>query len=129
MRAVAEHSERVRVGWIDTDAGGRIHFTAPFRWAELAEIGLFRKLGLLGAGCGDYPRRQVEAEYRRVLVFDDEVEIRLRVDSVGRTSIRFSWAAWHEGEIAISGGHTAVHVDGDGRPAPVDDRIRALLSG
>jgi len=31
------HIERSRVAWVDTDAGGRIHFTAAFRWAELAE--------------------------------------------------------------------------------------------
>ena len=28
-----EHVERTRVAWVDTDAGGRIHFTAAFRWA------------------------------------------------------------------------------------------------
>jgi YbgC/YbaW family acyl-CoA thioester hydrolase len=126
---MAEHSERMRVGWIDTDAGRRIHFTVAFRWAETAETGLYRKLGLLEEGRGDYPRRQVEAEYLRVLVFDDEVEMRIRVESVGRTSIRFAWEAIHAGEIAIQGGHTIVHVGADGRPEPIDDRARTLLVG
>ena len=126
---MAEHSERVRVGWIDTDAGGRIHFTVAFRWAELAETGLYRKLGLIQDGRGDYTRRHVEAEYKRVLVFDDEVEIRLRVDAVGTTSVRFAWDAWHDGEVAISGRHTVVQVDEQGRPEPIDDRTRALLAG
>ena len=116
---MAEHSERMRVGWIDTDAGGRIHFTVAFRWAEAAETGLYRKLGLLEEGRGDYPRRRVEADYLRVLVFDDEVEVRIRVESVGRTSIRFAWEVMHDGEVAITGGHTIVHVDADGRPAPL----------
>ena len=49
---MAEHSERMRVGWIDTDAGGRIHFTVAFRWAEATETGLYRKLGLLEEGRG-----------------------------------------------------------------------------
>jgi YbgC/YbaW family acyl-CoA thioester hydrolase len=125
---VAEHSERVRVAWVDTDAGGRIHFTAVFRWAELVEMGLYRKLGLLEEGRGDYPRRRVEAEYLRVLVFDDEVELRIRVESVGRTSIHFVWEGVHDGEVAIVGTHTIVHVDGNGRPAPIGDRERALLT-
>jgi len=125
---VAEHSERVRVAWIDTDAGGRIHFTAVFRWAELAETGLYRKLGLLEQPRGDYPRRRVEAEYLRVLVFDDEVELRIRVESVGRTSINFAWEGVRDGELAITGAHTMVHVDADGRPAPIGDRERALLT-
>jgi len=50
----------VSVAWVDTDAGGRIHFTAAFRWAELAETALMRRLGLIGATWGDYPRRKVE---------------------------------------------------------------------
>jgi acyl-CoA thioesterase FadM len=126
---VAEHTESVRVGWIDTDAGGRIHFTAPFRWAEAAETGLYRKLGLIDRGRGDYPRRKVEAEYLRVLVFEDEVELTIRVDAVGRTSVRFVWEGVHDGEVAVRGAHTIVHVDGAGRPVPVDDQTRALLTG
>jgi acyl-CoA thioester hydrolase len=126
---MAEHSERVRVGWIDTDAGGRIHFTVAFRWAEMAETGLYRKLGLIHEGRGDYPRRHVEADYLSVLVFDDEVEMWIKVESVGRTSIRYVWEAIHEGEVAITGGHTIVCVDAEGRPAPIDDRSRELLTG
>ena len=97
--------------------------------AEVAETGLYRKVGLLREGRGDYPRRHVEADYLRVLVFEDEVELRIRVDEVGRTSIRFVWEAIHEGEVAIAGSHTIVQVDADGRPFPIDDRARALLTG
>lgn len=32
--AAPRHVAQSRVAWIDTDAGGRIHFTAAFRWAE-----------------------------------------------------------------------------------------------
>jgi acyl-CoA thioester hydrolase len=39
---VVEQVERARVAWVDTDAGGRIHFTAAFRWAEAAETELMR---------------------------------------------------------------------------------------
>src|SRR5919202_6567530 len=91
LRTMAvEQVERTRVAWVDTDAGGRIHFTAAFRWAELAETALIRRLGLLN-GWGDYPRRYAEAEYRRVLRFADEIEIRLSVEHVGTTSIGYAW--------------------------------------
>ena len=69
--------ERFRVAWVDTDTGGRIHFTAAFRWAEVTETSLYRRLGLLRGELADFPRRHVEAEYFRVLVFEDEVEVRL----------------------------------------------------
>jgi acyl-CoA thioester hydrolase len=126
---VAEHTERVRVGWIDTDAGGRIHFTVVFRWAETAETGLYRKLGLLDERKGDYPRRHVEADYLRVLRFEDEVELTIRVEAVGRTSVRFAWEGMHDGEVAVRGTHTIVRVDEGGRPTPIDDRTRSLLAG
>ena len=87
--APVEHVERPRVAWVDTDAGGRIHFTAAFRWAEMAEVGLRRKLGLV-EGWGDYPRRRVEAEFLKVLVFEDEIEVRIRVERLGTSSI--TWA-------------------------------------
>jgi len=124
---VAEQRERFRVAWIDTDTGGRIHFTAAFRWAEATETSLYRRLGLLRGQLADYPRRHVEADYLRVLRFEDEVEVRLRVAKVGRTSVTFSWDVLHEGEVSIRGTHTVVRVDEGGRPKPIDDRHRERL--
>src|SRR6266511_2351460 len=81
-RKAPRHVARSRVAWIDTDAGGRIHFTAAFRWAEAAETALLRSLGLLD-DWGDYPRRAVEAEYLAVLRFEDEFELELTAENVG----------------------------------------------
>jgi acyl-CoA thioester hydrolase len=119
--------ERRRVAWVDTDAGGRIHFTAAFRYAEAAETSLMRAAGLL-EDWGDYPRRHVEAEFRRVLRFEDELEVRLHVDGVGTTSITYGWEIAKDGEVYIEGRHTVVHVDGAGRPEALPDRVRAALS-
>jgi acyl-CoA thioester hydrolase len=123
-----DHVERLRVGWVDTDAGGRIHFTAAFRWAEVAETGLMRKLGLLERW-GHYPRRRVEAEFHKVLVFEDEIEAQIRVERVGRTSITYTWTISKEGEPYIEGRHTVVHVDGDGRPERLSAEVRTALGG
>jgi YbgC/YbaW family acyl-CoA thioester hydrolase len=123
-----EQRLRRRVAWVDTDAGGRIHFTAVFRYAEAAETELARELGLLD-GWGSYPRRRVEADYLRVLVFDDEVEVRLAVERVGRTSITYAWTITRDGEVCVEGRHTAVHVDAEGRPAELPSELRARLVG
>jgi YbgC/YbaW family acyl-CoA thioester hydrolase len=125
---MANHVERFRVRWHDTDASSRIHFTNAFLWAEIAEAALVRNAGIDVAELIDYPRRHVEAEYLLPLRFDDEVELRLRVDSVGTTSVTFSWDVVVKGDtIAIRGRHTAVRVDSDGRPAPIDDATRRRL--
>jgi acyl-CoA thioester hydrolase len=122
-----EHVVRTRVAWVDTDAGGRIHFTAALRWAELAEAELRRELGLM-EGWGSYPRRRVEADFHKVLVFDDEVDVRIRPEHVGRTSITWVWEILRGGELCVDGRTVVVHVDGKGRPAPITDRERAALS-
>lgn len=121
------HTERTRVAWIDTDAGGRIHFTAVFRWAEAAETALLRSVGLLDEWA-DFPRRAVEAEYLAVLRFEDEIEIELRPEHVGTTSISYGWDIRRNGELCIRGRHTVVHVDAGGRPAPLPEALRRALS-
>jgi acyl-CoA thioester hydrolase len=121
------HVERTRVAWVDTDAGGRIHFTAAFRWAEAAETALGRSLGLL-EDWGDLPRRAVEAEYLQVLRFEDEIEVELAPERVGTTSVTYAWQIRRGGEVCVRGRHTAVHVDADGQPAPLPETRRRSLS-
>ena len=118
---------RTRVAWVDTDAGGRIHFTAAFRWAEAAETALVRELGLLD-DWGDYPRRAVEAEYLAVLRFEDEIEVDLQPVHVGTTSIAYEWEIRRDGEVCIRGRHTVVHVDESGGSAPLSEQVRRALS-
>ena len=125
---MAEQVEPGRVQWVDTDAGGRIHFTAAFRWAELAEVALRRKLGLV-EGWGDYPRRRVEAEFLQVLVFEDEIEIRILPERLGETSITWAFEIARDGEVCVRGSLVVVHVDAEGRPAPLTQKERAALSG
>lgn len=128
MSSGAEQVERMRVAWVDTDAGGRIHFSNAFRWAEVAETSLMRRVGMLH-GWGDFPRKHAEAEFHEVLRFDDEFEVRLRVERVGTTSITYAWTIERDGQVCVTGRHTVVNVDGEGRPTPIRDEIRTALSG
>jgi acyl-CoA thioesterase FadM len=120
--------ERSRVAWVDTDAGGRIHFTAAFRWAEAAETALLRSLGLLDEWA-NYPRRAVEAEYLVVLRFEDEFELELTPVHVGTSSVTYGWEIRRTGDVCIRGRHTVVRVDSAGRPAPLDTAARRALAG
>jgi acyl-CoA thioester hydrolase len=124
---VIEHIEHLRVAWVDTDAGGRIHFSNVFRWAEEAETALRRKLGLL-EGWGDYPRKRAEAEFHQVLRFEDEIDVRITPEGVGTTSITWRFEITRDGELCVDGRLVVVHVDEDGRPAQLTERERELLS-
>ncbi len=122
----ASRSECRRVLFVDTDAGGRIHFTAALRWDEAVEHRLIRDLDPAG-DIGRWPRRHVEATYHLPLVFDDEVEVRLQVAQVGTTSVRWLWQLARDGQICVEGQHTTVHVGLDGAPEPVPGQLGALL--
>jgi acyl-CoA thioester hydrolase len=123
----AARSERRRVLFADTDAGGRIHFTATLRWAEAVEHRLVRELDP-GCDIGRWPRRHVEATYHLPLGFDDEFELRLHVERVGSTSVGWAWAVVCDGATCIEGRHTTVHVGEDGTPEPVRAELRSLLA-
>jgi acyl-CoA thioesterase FadM len=122
------HVEHMLVAWADTDAGGRNHWSAVFRWAEAAEHGLLRSIGWHSSEAGSYPRRATEAVYHRPLRFGERFELRIGVEKVGVSAVTFGWQVVRDGETCIEGGHTVVHVGGDGRPAPWPDRLRAGLA-
>lgn len=103
--------------WADTDAGGRIHHTAAFRWAENTEHAFYRTLGLITVG--NFVRRHVEATYHHPLVFGDDIDVILTVERTGTTSITYAWHVLHNETSCIDGRSVVVHVDKDGTPAPL----------
>jgi len=94
----------IRILFIDTDASGRIHYTALLRYFEAAEIELFR-----AAGAQEerdevaFPRVHVECDYRAAVYFDDELVIELSIGNMGRSSIELLYRAMKKGVVAASG--------------------------
>jgi acyl-CoA thioester hydrolase len=123
---VQRRHKRIRVPWVDTDASGRIHYTAAFRWVELAEIELFRDHNLM-ADRNRYPRRNVEAEFLGPIEFDDELDIELSVDRIGRSSLTFKWSARKVDEVVARGSQTIVYVDGAGQSTALPEAVRQRL--
>jgi YbgC/YbaW family acyl-CoA thioester hydrolase len=130
MAEPASITIRRRVQWHDTDASTKYHNTAPLRFMEEAEGALLHGLGLVREVYGWLPRRQVTIEYLRPLRFWDEIEVSVRVEEVGRTSVTYGFDITRDGERAAEGRVVAVLIDGDGAPRawPEDDR-RLLLEG
>ena len=94
------HSESVRVEFVDTDAGGRIHHTAALRWAERAEHQLLRAIGWPELTC--FPRRHVVAEFLAPLRFGDEVRVEIQPTAVGQTSITYGWTVLRGVELCAA---------------------------
>lgn len=131
------HVEPVRVEFVDTDAGGRIHHTAALRWAERAEHQLLRAAGW--SQLTTFPRRHVVVDFLAPLRFGDEVRVEIAATHVGRTSITYGWrvvrdvrdAGGPDGAgtelVCVEGSTTCVHVDGEDRPVEVPAPLRAGL--
>ena len=81
-----------RILFIDTDASGRIHYTALFRYFEAAEIEFFRATGVLHSHAGvSFPRVHVECDYRTAIRFDDLAVFEVSVGKIGSRSIHLKF--------------------------------------
>jgi YbgC/YbaW family acyl-CoA thioester hydrolase len=123
-----EHTERMRVNWVDTDASGRIHYTAALRYFEVPEHAVMREI--FGNGLFEMPRVHVEADYQNELRYPDEFDCTARIVRVGRTSVHWEYEIVRaDGVRAITGKIVAVGVGPDGRPAEIPDALRRKVEG
>lgn len=97
----------LRIQFVDTDASGRIHYTAILRHFETAEVEFFRHLGIVYNHITmkdvSLPRVHVEADYSLPLTYDDPVEIEVTVPRVGEKSFTLAFDVLHEGRSAARG--------------------------
>jgi acyl-CoA thioester hydrolase len=120
---VAEHppfrfSARTRVGFSDTDAQGIVYYGRYNPYFDLARVEYLRALGLLRRFVdGDFVMRASSVEYHAPAMFDDEIEVFLRIARIGRTSVTFDFAAYREPDdtLMVTASQTMVFVDLAGR--------------
>jgi len=127
MAASIELERRLR--WADSDAAGRLHFPRIFEIVEEAESELVRRIGWpMNRSMGyDFPRVNINCNYRRVLELDALFKLRLSVGKLGRTSIRYDYQVFDVvGEIAIEGTMTLVVLQ-HGKAVEIPTTLRAAL--
>ena len=127
MPASIELERRLR--WADADAAGRLHFPRIFEIVEEAESELVRKIGWpMNRTMGyDFPRVNIECNFKHVLELDALFRLRLVVDKLGRTSIRYRYLVFNiEDEVAIEGTMTLVVLK-NGKPAEIPVSLRTAL--
>lgn len=104
---------RRRVQFAETDMAGIVHFSWYFRYMEEAEHALWRSLGLqIAPADGDigWPRVSASCDFKAPLHFEEEFEVRVRVEAVGRRSIRYGFTLARGEEILATGSMTSVCV-------------------
>jgi acyl-CoA thioester hydrolase len=92
------YSAYARVAFSDTDAQGVVYYGRYMPYFDLARTEFHRHLGGPGLGDADFAMRATTVEYHAPARFDDMLEIFVRVERIGRTSITYDHAAYRIGE-------------------------------
>ena len=123
----------VRIRFVDTDASGRIHYTAMLRYFEAAEFEFLRSRGVSYHGFPDFgfPRVHVECDYMGATKCDDLLSIGVEVARVGTSSFTYAFEATGAGRALAKGKITVVCLAREtGRPVALPEAFRhALTSG
>ena len=130
---MAEHhpfrfSARTRVGFSDTDAQGIVYYGRYNPYFDTARVEYLRNLRLLHpVGGGDFVMRASSVEYHAPAVFDDEIDVHIRLARFGSTSATFECAAYRVPDdlLLVTAAQTLVLVDLEERRAvPIPDAYR-----
>jgi acyl-CoA thioester hydrolase len=124
-------SARTRVGFSDTDAQGIVYYGRYNPYFDLARVEYLRMLGLLHRReGGEFVMRANDVEYFAPAMFDDEIEVFVRVRRIGRTSVTFEFAACLPGEVLMVTAHqTLVYVDlAERKACTVPEGFRAAVT-
>jgi acyl-CoA thioester hydrolase len=129
MKPPFKFSAPTRVGFSDTDAQGIVYYGRYNPYFDLARVEYLRSLGLLQARgeVGDFVMRANDVEYFAPAVFDDEIEVFVRVARIGRTSVTFAFAAYRvpDDVLMVTAHQTLVYVDlAERKACPVPDAFR-----
>ena len=123
MKAPFKFSARTRVGFSDTDAHGIVYYGRYLPYFDLARVEYHRNLGLLGMDIGaegqEFVMRAVSIEYHAPAVFDDLIDVYVRLSKIGRTSATYELAAYRARDdvLMVTATQTLVLVDLDERKA------------
>jgi acyl-CoA thioester hydrolase len=89
-----KYAAYARVGFSDTDAQGVVYYGRYMPYFDLARTEYHRHLGRVHLGDVDFAMRATTVEYHAGARFDDLLEVFVRVDRIGTTSITYDHAAY-----------------------------------
>jgi YbgC/YbaW family acyl-CoA thioester hydrolase len=105
------YSALARVGFSDTDAQGVVYYGRYMPYFDLARTEYHRHLGRPHGENVDFAMRAVTVEYFAGAKFDDLLEIFVRVERIGTTSITYDHAAYRldaSGDTLMATAHATV---------------------
>jgi acyl-CoA thioester hydrolase len=107
------YSALTRVWFSDTDAQGVVYYGRYMPYFDHARIEYHRHLGHLALGPNEFAMRASAIEYLAPARFDDLLEVFVRTERVGRTSVTFDHAAYRleDDRLMVTAKQTLVLID------------------
>jgi len=126
------YSHRLSVRFRDCDAMGHVNHAVYFTYFEQCRLTFWRDLTGWPSPHTRVILARAECDYRAPAHFGDELEVRLNVGEIGRSSfvLVYEMAAVATGGIVATGRTVMVSYDYDAqKPMPLPDETRRLLMG
>jgi len=83
-----------RVGFSETDAQGVVYYGRYLPYLDVARVEYHRHLGRIHLGGVDFAMRALTIGYVAPARFDDLLEVFVRIEQIGTTSITYDHAAY-----------------------------------
>ncbi len=123
-----------RAQFHETDLAGIVHFSWYFKYMEEAEHALWRSVGLSISSPKPefgFPRVNATCDFKAALKFEDEFEVHIAVEAIGRRSIRYACSLLRGSDVVAIGSMTSACVtrdeNGHVRSVEVPDAIASRL--
>lgn len=127
------HVFPVRVYYEDTDLAGIVYYANYLRFIERARTEWVRGLGVdqarLKADQGlVFAVRRVEADYLSPARFDDLLEVRTSLLTLGGARLALRQEVWRDATLLFAARIDLVALQADGRPARLPAELRESLA-
>ena len=126
-----KYSALTRVGFSDTDAQGIVYYGRYLPYFDLARVEYHRHLGLLHVDeQHELVLRASIVEYFAPAVFDDLLEVFVRLSRIGTTSATYEFAAYRVEDdlLMVTARQTLVLVDLEERRArPISSMFKEVI--
>jgi acyl-CoA thioester hydrolase len=130
----AESTSTLRVRYAETDQMGVAWHGQFFAWFEVGRTDLLRRQGCTYRELEEqglrFPVIEATARYLKPALYDDLLEVRTRVTSVGQVRLAFAYEVRRDGSASPLATGTTVHasLDASGRPRRLPDDLRRRLA-
>jgi acyl-CoA thioester hydrolase len=127
-----KYSALARVWFSDTDAQGIVYYGRYLPYFDHARVEYHRHLGMSAIDLEGYEfvMRATSVEYHAPALFDDLIEVFVRLSRIGRTSATYECAAYRmdDDALMVTAQQTLVLVDLETRrPQPIPESFRDLV--